>query len=60
MDKLRDGALRLAGVLGRYAEDRRTVEQIARLVNYLPDQLQEDMKTLLEYVEKLGNSAEGP
>lgn len=54
----RDNAHRLAGVLERYAADPRTVEQMARLLNYLPDQLREDMACLLDYIRELEGSEE--
>lgn len=49
----RENAHRLAGVLERYAADPRTVGQLARLLNYLPEQLREDMSCLLDYIREL-------
>ncbi len=54
----RDNAHRLAGVLEQYAADPRTVEQMARLLNYLPEQLQKDMACLLDYIRELEGSGE--
>ena len=54
----RENAHRLAGVLERYAADPRTVEQLARLLDYLPEQLQRDMACLLDYIRELEGSEE--
>lgn len=50
---LKGNAHRLAGVLERYADDRPTVEQIAQLLNYVPNELQRDMRALLEWITML-------
>lgn len=51
-DRTRENAHRLAGVLERYAADPRTVEKLAALLNYHPEQLREDMASLLQYIQR--------
>lgn len=58
MNRTRENAHRLAGTLERYAEDPATVEQLAQLLNYLPEQLREDMPCLLDYIRELEGSKE--
>ena len=53
MDMTRDNAIRLAGVLARYAEDDRAVATMARAFNYMPDQLRQDMAAVLPYLRQL-------
>lgn len=48
--KTRDNAGRLAITLSQFAEDRNTVERLAMLLKYDPNQLQEDMKSIAEVV----------
>lgn len=52
-EKRRSDAHRLAGVLEQYAADPRTVQQLARALNYHPEQLQRDMAGLLDYILEL-------
>lgn len=61
MDRQRENAHRLAGALERYAADHRTVQQLARALNYHPEQLREDMAGLLDYILELeADRAEAP
>jgi len=60
MERKKDNAHRLAAILGRYAEDPRTVERMAAILNYLPAQLREDMESIGEYIAELENAQEGP
>lgn len=53
MDMTRDNAIRLAGVLARYAEDDRAVRMLAQALNYYPDQLRQDMAAVLPYLQRL-------
>ena len=53
MDFTRDNAIRLAGVLARYAEDERAVRMLAQALNYYPDQLRRDMAAVLPYLRRL-------
>lgn len=51
-DRMNENALRLAGALERHA-DRPTVERMATILDYMPDQLQEDIKALAQVMEDL-------
>lgn len=53
MDMTRYNALRLAGVLARYADDDRAVAMMARALNYHAPQLQHDMRAVLPYLRLL-------
>lgn len=57
-DRTKENAHRLAGTLERYAEDPATVQKLAQALNYLPDQLREDMTSLLDYIRELEDSKE--
>lgn len=50
MDRERENAHRLAGALERNAENPGTVSQLARILNYEPEQLRQDMTRLLSYI----------
>lgn len=54
----RDNAWRLAGVLYRYAEDPIAIKRIAAVLNYLPQQLQEDMGAVYRYMKELEASGD--
>lgn len=45
-DRMNKNALRLAGALERHA-DRQTVERLATILDYMPEQLQEDIRSLV-------------
>lgn len=51
-DRMNENALRLAGALERHA-DRPTVERLATILDYVPDQLQEDIRSLATVLEDL-------
>lgn len=51
--KQRDNAVRLAYVLRDYAEDQRTVQQLATLLHYNPQQLSKDMQDISKYISRL-------
>ena len=46
-------ARRLANVLKRYSEDKAVVEKIARELNYIPSELEKDMKAIEQYIDEL-------
>ena len=50
--RMNENALRLAGALERHA-DRPTVERLASILDYVPDQLQEDIRSLVTVLEDL-------
>lgn len=49
----KDNARRLAAILDRYAEDRHTVDMLAHYLNYLPEQLGQDMHDIRDYLKEL-------
>lgn len=51
-ERTRQNAHRLAGTLARYAADPPTVERLAQLLNYLPEQLREDIESLNRLMEE--------
>lgn len=53
MNRMKENAHRLAGVLERYSEDDNTVKQLAALLNYLPGQLRTDMRDVLRYINSI-------
>lgn len=57
MNRMKENAHRLANTMERYAEDERTVKQLAALLNYLPGQLREDMQDLLRYINSIEDSS---
>ena len=52
-DKTKENAHRIANVLDRYTAAPHTAAQLAIILNYQPEQLQEDAQSLLQYIEKL-------
>lgn len=48
MNRIRDNAQRLAGVLHRYATDLGAVQRVAAALNYHAPQLQEDMESVYQ------------
>ena len=52
-NRARENAHRLAGVLQDCAEDRHVVKVLSDLLDYVPEQLQKDMRDLLPYLESL-------
>ena len=51
MTRTQENAHRLAAALDRHAADPRTVERLAQLLNYLPEQLREDIAALAALLE---------
>lgn len=51
-DRRKQNARRLAGALERHA-DRPTVERLATILDYVPDQLLEDIRSLAELIKDL-------
>ena len=52
-DRTRENAHRLAGVLERCTADHHTTERLALLLNYIPEQLVEDARSLVQHLERL-------
>lgn len=50
---VKGNAHRLALTLSQFAEDTNTINQLARLLHYLPEQLQEDMEAVYKYIRDL-------
>lgn len=46
-DRMKENARRLAGTLGRRS-DPQTIERLADILDYLPDQLRQDIKDLYQ------------
>ena len=53
MTRTQENAHRLAAALERHAADPRTVERLAAILDYLPEQLQEDIDALAAMLEEL-------
>lgn len=58
-DRTKDNARRLASVLYSYSEDPQRVKALAHYLNYIPEQLAEDMKDLRSYIDRLEEEKEG-
>lgn len=52
-DRTREDAHRIAAALDRYTADTRTAERIAAILNYQPEQLQQDAQSLLKYIKSM-------
>jgi len=52
-DRVKDNARRLASVLESFSEDPQRVKALAYYLNYIPEQLAEDMKDLRQYIKRL-------
>lgn len=50
---VKGNAHRLALTLSQFAEDTNTINQLARLLHYMPEQLQEDMEAIHRYIMDL-------
>lgn len=48
-------AKRLASVLSRYAESPDSVQALAKALNYIPSELEKDMKAIDDYINELEN-----
>ena len=44
------GAKRLANILWRYSEDEAVIKMLAAILNYVPEQLKEDIQALEEAI----------
>ena len=56
-DRVKDNAHRLASVLDSYSNDKRTITALAHYLNYIPEQLAEDMKDIQQYIKRLEEGA---
>ena len=52
-DRTRENAHRIAAALDRYTADTRTAKRIAAILNYQPEQLQQDAQSLLKYIKSM-------
>ena len=52
MYELENGSKRLAGAIERRAEDEDFIRKLSDLLNYLPDQLKEDIQALNDKVNQ--------
>lgn len=52
-DRMKDNAHRLANVLESCTDDKNTIQALAHYLNYVPEQLTEDMKDLKQYIKRL-------
>lgn len=50
---VRGNAHRLAVTLRQFSEDANAVNQLARILHYMPEQLQEDMEAIDVYISQL-------
>lgn len=50
---VKGNAHRLAYTLYQFAEDTNTINQLARLLHYMPEQLKEDMEAVHKYLNQL-------
>lgn len=52
-DRVKENAKRIASALDRHTTDTQAVNQLARLLNYEPRQLEKDIQSLLEYIRRI-------
>lgn len=52
MYELENGSKRLAGALERAASDPAQLNRLAKLLNYMPEQLQQDIKAINDKVKE--------
>lgn len=52
-DRVKDNAHRLASVLDSYSDDKNVIKTLAHYLNYIPEQLAEDMKDIQQYIKRL-------
>jgi len=52
-DRVKDNAHRLASVLDSYSDDKNVIKALAHYLNYIPEQLAEDMKDIQQYIKRL-------
>ena len=52
-DRVKDNAHRLASVLNDYSDNKDVVTALAHYLNYIPEQLAEDMKDVRRYIKRL-------
>lgn len=56
-DRVKDNAHRLASVLDSYSDDKNVIKALAHYLNYIPEQLAEDMKDIQQYIKRLEEGA---
>ena len=52
-DRRKENARRLTHALESHAADLQTVERLAAILDYVPDQLREDIRSLAELIKDL-------
>lgn len=50
---VKGNAHRLACTLKQFSEDKRAVQVLANILHYIPEQLQEDMEAVEQYINQL-------
>lgn len=55
---VKGNAHRLAYTLKQFAEDERAVKQLAMILHYYPEQLQEDMEAIEQYITQIEQKIE--
>lgn len=56
-DRVKDNAHRLANVLDDYSDDKNVITALAHYLQYIPEQLAEDMKDTRKYIKRLEEGA---